>query len=126
MSTKPEPGRGEPDFTDEKIATRQRNAGDAPEPPPLIIDTPQKRRVLWDDPPTAAEKRGAPASIPRAMWDRIADAMRADAQGEFHSINDALAQIGRNFGFVDSELIERGVIAPPPAPNPTALKGARR
>jgi hypothetical protein len=126
MSKKPEPGRGEPDFTDEKIAARQRNAGDDPEPPPLIIDTPQKRRVLWDDPPTAAEKRGAPASIPRAMWDRIADAMRADTAHEFHSLNDALTTIAENFGVTKSELIARGIIAPLTPPDPSALKGARR
>ncbi len=107
------PGHGEPDFIDD-------------EPDDLIIGDPKTKRIHWNTPPTAAEKRGAPQSIPRAMWDRIADVMRADAAGDFFSINDALAEIGKNFGFVESELIERGVI-PPAAPiNPSALKGARR
>jgi hypothetical protein len=108
-----QPGHGEPDLDDH-------------EPPPLNIGDPKKNRIRWNTPPTAAEKRGAPDSIPRAMWERIADAMRADAASEFFSINDALAEIGKNFGVTKSELIACGIIAPPPAPNLTALKGARR
>ena len=123
MTKKPEPGRGEPDFTDEKIAARQRNADE--EPPPLTIGE-QKPRHHWSRRPTAAEKRGAPQIVPPAMWARIADARAAVEAGEIFSFHDALVRIADNFGFTYSELIACGILAPPPDSNPSALKGARR
>ena len=64
------PGHGEPDFIDD-------------EPDDLIIGDPKTKRIHWNTPPTAAEKRGAPQSIPRAMWDRIADVCEPTPQGTF-------------------------------------------
>jgi len=92
----------------------------------IIIGDPYKRPRHWSDKPTAAEKRGAPQEIPPAMWERIARyRLHAQTEEHFATVN-AIRTIGQLFGFTESELVARGILEEPPAPNPTALKGARR
>jgi len=67
-----------------------------------------------------------PREIPDRMWDAIAQVREIARTDPHYNARSRLLLVGTENGFSEEELIDRGIIAPSPKPNPSALKGARR
>ena len=82
--------------------------------------------VIGEDVTPRTRSPEEPKEITDSLWHRIAEIRALGEEDRSYDVRAAIILTLQTAGFTEDELIARGIIAPPPAPNPSALKGARR